>query len=112
MLDDEELGKMIDNLVIAGYLDVVGIDGDSGEFLYSISPELKEMIPALAKMIEGAFLEDIHNLWVGGFLSMDMTALNPMVSLTELAFNDAELKKLSDQEKATLDLIKQAMLRG
>jgi hypothetical protein len=109
MPDEDEISNMINNLVMSGYLDMVGIDENSGEFLYSVSPELKEMIPHFAEMMEQAFLADLQSLWVSGFLKMDITELNPTVSLTALAFDEEAVKGLPAEEQLTLNLIKQAM---
>ena len=42
------------------------------------------------------------SLWSDGFLDLDVTERNPMVSLTEKALNDSEVSKLSKEKQYTL----------
>jgi hypothetical protein len=108
-MGEKEVNEMIDNLVLMGYLDVVGIDSDSGEFLYGVSPEIKKLIPQIAEELNEMFLKQVENLWTKGFVSMDVTEQNPMVSLTELAFDQNKVDALSFEERNTLALIKEAL---
>lgn len=41
-------------------------------------------------------------LWEKGFLQMDVTEKNPMVSLTSKAFDEEKIKALDSTEKYTL----------
>lgn len=109
MISDEELNRVIDNLAINGYIEVEGIDSDTGEFLYRVSDKLKETIPDLEQRLREAFLEEVYNLWVKGFVTMDFSTDNPLVKLTEQAFNEEKLKELSLEEKTTLSTIMEAM---
>jgi hypothetical protein len=109
MISDEELNRIIDNLAINGYIEVEGIDAETGEFLYRVSDKLKETIPDLEKQLYDAFLAELYNLWVKGFVAMDFSTDNPLVKLTEQAFDEEKLKELSLEEKTALSTIMAAM---
>jgi hypothetical protein len=109
MINEEELNQIIDNLAINGYIEVDGIDAESGEFLYKVSDKLNELIPNWREKVQEAFLDEVYNLWVKGFVTMDMTQLSPTVRLTEDALDPEKVSKLSLDEKTTLSTIMAAM---
>jgi hypothetical protein len=109
MISDEELNQIVDNLVLNGYIELEGIDPDSGEFLYRISDKLNELIPNLREKMADIFLEEVYSLWTKGFVSMDFASENPLVRLTENAFDQEKVDGLSLEEKATLSTIMDAM---
>lgn len=109
MIDDEEMNRIVDNLVMQGFLEIDGIDSSSGEFLYKVNPELYKIIPDLNEKLEAAFLDEVYNLWVKGMVNMDTTVENPLVSLTENAFDEDKVSELTVEERHTLFLIMQAM---
>lgn len=109
MINDEEISKMIDNMVLSGYIEIDGIDSESGEFLYRVNPKLYEEIPDLEQRLQNAFLDEIYNLWTKGILSMDATKANPIISLTESAFDEKRVAELTVEERHTLFVVMQAM---
>jgi len=109
MISDEEMNQIIDNLAINGYIEIEGIDPVSGEFLYRISDKLNKLIPNLKERFAEAFLDEVYSLWIKGFVTMDVTSENPLVKLTEDAFDYEKVQHLSLEEKATLSTIMSAM---
>lgn len=109
MFDEEEIKEVIDRLIIAGYIEVTGIDSETGEFLYQVSPSLYQQIPDLGERLQAAFLDEVYNLWVKGMVNMDTTLENPIVSLTENAFNQEKVAELTVEERHTLFTVMQAM---
>jgi len=109
MINDEEINRMIEGMVLSGYLEVDGIDSESGEFLYRVSPKLYEEIPDLEERLQSAFLDEVYNLWTKGMVSMDATKANPIVSLTENAFDEKKVAELTVEERHTLFVVMQAM---
>ena len=109
MINEEELNRIIDSLTINGYIEVEGIDPESGEFLYKVSDKLNEVIPNWREKMTEAFLDEVYNLWVKGFVTMDMTSLHPIVRLTEDAFDLEKVNNLSLEERTTLSTIMAAM---
>lgn len=106
---DEEVAKMLDLLVMKGLVEVTSIDAETGEFLYKVSEELINAFPTIREDTQEMFLEQLDSLWVKGFVSMDRTLDNPIVSLNPLAFDDEEVKKLSFEERVSLYTIMDAM---
>jgi hypothetical protein len=94
--------EYIDNLILEGAIEVVGISQETGEFLYSFTPKLAEVDPDLHKKFVDAFYSDVVSLWEKGFLKMDITSENPMVSVTEKALNKEEVSSLSEELQMTL----------
>jgi hypothetical protein len=109
MINEEELNQIIDNLAINGYIEIDGIDSESGEFLYKVSDKLNELIPNWREKLTEAFLDEVYNLWVKGFVTMDITSIHPIVKLTEDAFDLEKVNSLSLEEKTTLSTIMAAM---
>lgn len=106
---DEEVNRMLDLLVMKGLVEVTSIDAETGEFLYKVSQELIDAFPDIRKDSQELFLEQLDSLWIKGFVSMDRTLDNPIVSLNPLAFDDDEVKKLSFEERVSLYTIMDAM---
>jgi hypothetical protein len=107
--DDDEIDRMLNALVMKGLVQVSSIDAETGEFLYQISDELRDALPGIKEETERMFLEQLDSLWIKGFVSMDKTLENPIVSLTELAFDDTSVKKLAFEERVTLYTVMEAM---
>lgn len=112
MINEEEVNKMIESMILAGYVELDGIDSETGEFLYRVSPKLYEAIPDLEEKLQAAFLDEVYNLWVKGMVNMDTTQLNPTVSLTENAFDEEKVSQLTIEERHTLFIVMQAMRQG
>lgn len=108
---DEDVARVIDSLVLKGLIEVVGIDPVTQEFLYQITGDLDRLIPDLRKDSETMYLEMLDSLWVKGFISMDRTAENPIVHLTELAFDEEKVNALSFEERTALYTTMEAMKR-
>lgn len=105
MLDDKD----IDNLIIDGYLEVDSLDSVSGEFLYKFTPKMFEEHPHLRSIIQESFLTHVVSLWEKGFVSMDIDKPDPMVKLTEKAFEDDSVAELEADQRIILHAIMRAM---
>lgn len=92
----------IDQLILSGALEVAGIDMDTGEPVYNFTERLLEINPELHKDVSLYFSRETMSLWSDGFLNMDVTEKNPMVSLTEKALDESEVAKLSKDKQYTL----------
>ena len=100
---------IIDKLILDNALEVVGIDKSNGEFLYSFTPKIKEVMPELYADHINSVNADIMILWEKGYLNIDLLKEEPDVTLTEKAFIKEELSKLSDQELWSLEEIKRLL---
>ena len=92
----------IDQLILSGALEVAGIDIETGEPMYNFTDKLLEVSPELHNEVSTYFSRETMSLWGEGFLNMDVTEKNPMVTLTEKALDDRELSKLSKENQVTL----------
>lgn len=92
----------IDQLILSGALEVAGIDIETGEPMYNFTDKLLEVSPELHNEVSTYFSRETMSLWSEGFLNMDVTEKNPMVTLTEKALDDEELSKLSKESQTTL----------
>lgn len=92
----------IDQLILSGALEVAGIDMETGEPMYNFTEKLIEVSPELYKDVFLYFSRETMSLWSDGFLNMDVTEKNPIVSLTEKAFNNEEVSKLTKESQRTL----------
>jgi hypothetical protein len=102
MSSDEDF---IDNLILNGALEVIGIEDGTGEILYGFTDKLLEVDPKLHSKFVNHFYDDMMALWQNGFVSMDVTDLNPMVSLNEKAFDEIALSVLNENQRRTLATI-------
>lgn len=103
MSDREQ--KVIDMLVLSGALEVSGVS-ESGEMLYNFTEKLKEVMPDLYEEHMNFVNSEIMALWEKGFVSIDLLEKNPRVNLTEMAFNKAEMERLTDSQRWSLEEIK------
>jgi energy-converting hydrogenase Eha subunit G len=97
-----ESGDKIEELILSGALEVSGIDIDTGEMLYNFTDKLRDINPELFKDMSDYISRETMALWVDGFLDIDVTEKNPLVTLTEKAFDEKEIKKLSKEKEYTL----------
>jgi uncharacterized PurR-regulated membrane protein YhhQ (DUF165 family) len=62
-----EEDNIIDELILTGALEIAGIDSTTGEFLYSVTPKLKDIMPELYQEHIDNVNKDIMALWEHGF---------------------------------------------
>lgn len=98
----DESDNIIEDLILSGALEVAGLDIDTGEPLYNFTDKLKDVNPQLHSEHSKYFAVETMALWEYGFLSMDVTEANPIVSLTDKSFNQEEVAKLDKQHQYTL----------
>lgn len=94
--------RIIEDLILSGGLEVAGIDIETGEPLYNFTSKLKEINPVLHNEFSKYFTAETMALWQYGFISMDVTIPNPVVTLLPKAFNKEEVEKLNKEHQYTL----------
>lgn len=105
-MDEED--QIIEDLILKGALEIAGIDIESGELLYNFTHKLKDVSPELDQEMQTFFSQEMMFLWENGFVEMDITEKDPIVRLTEKAFNNKEVLKLDKNKQYTLkDIIRQ-----
>jgi len=107
MLLPDDDSELIDTLILEGALVIQGVS-ESGEITYTFTEKLRDMAPDLYY----GFLEMIHlsimTLWEKGFVNMDVTLDDPVVTPNEKAFDKDNWKSLTQSEIQTLDALVRA----
>jgi len=98
----QEENDFIERLILAGALEVSGIDMETGEPLYNFTEKLKDVNPDLHSEVSTYFSRETMALWQYGFISMDITMPNPLIKVTPKAFDKQEVDKLDPQHQYSL----------
>lgn len=101
--------KIIDELILSGALQVAGVDQETGEFLYQFTQKLKDISPALYDEHVNHVNGELMRLWEKGLLDINIADENPIVKLTEKAFDDKELSQLSKEDRWGIEEIKRLL---
>lgn len=101
--------KFIEELILNGSLEFSAIDQETGEILYTFTDKLKDFSSELQNEVNLYFSQEMMQLWEYGFIDMDVTDNNPIVSLTEKAFDNKEVQKLKKNNKITLKEVLKAL---
>lgn len=103
--------EIIAMLILEGALEVGGLDATTGEFLYNITPKMKEVMPDLYDEHLNFVNKDIFNLWEKGFVNIDLLEKDPIVRVAKKAFDKEALSTLSKQEAWALNEVKRLLLQ-
>ena len=101
-LDFKDEDDAIEKLILAGALEVAGIDIDTGEPVYNFTEKLIDVNPELHSEVSTYFSRETMALWQEGFLDMDITEKNPIVRLTQKALDEIEVANLNKDKQYTL----------
>jgi hypothetical protein len=105
------IDETFDALILSGAVEIAAIDSNTGEPLYSFSPKIKEIMPKLYEQHMTEVNRDIMALWENGFLNIEMLTDNPLVTLSNKAFNDVEVENLSRELQMSLSEIKRLLIK-
>ena len=100
----------IEDLLLAGAIEVYGVDSETGEFLYNFTNKMQDIMPELYK----EHINDVHNevmyFWEVGAVEMtEMESNNPKIRLTEKAFDEDFIASLPESKKNSLKEIKRIL---
>ena len=109
MFDDEAISKIIDTLILEGGIEVAGVDPDTGEILYAFTPKVKEIMPELYHDHLNFVNDELMILWEKGYVDIDFLQDDPLISLSDKAYDTNELDKLSKQQKWSLQELKRVV---
>jgi hypothetical protein len=99
----------IDYLILNGGIEVAGIDCQVGEFLYSFTPKIKDLMPELYEEHIRDVNSHILNLWEKGFLSINFMEDDPTVNISEKGLDPEEISKLPEENQWHLNEIKRLL---
>lgn len=103
--------EIFDILILNGAIEVVGVDPISNEFLYSMTEKMIDIMPEVYQEHMNQVNNQIMNLWQEGFLNVDLLEENPLVTLTEKAFDTQELGKMDIESLECLNEIKRVLAK-
>jgi hypothetical protein len=106
-MSDEEL---IEDLILKGGIEAAGIDSQTGEFLYSFTPKIKELMPELYEEHIASVNIELMGLWQKGYINIDLFEKDPVITLSEKALIKEEVDKLSSKDQWSLDEIKRMLI--
>jgi hypothetical protein len=99
----------IDYLILNGGIEVAGIDSEAGEFLYSFTPKIKDLMPELYEEHIRDVNAHILDLWEKGFLSINFMEDDPIVNIAEKGLDIEEISKLPQEDQWHLNEIKRLL---
>ena len=104
-----EIDDKIEELILAGAVEISGIDSETGDFLYSFTEKIHEIAPEIARESQDLFNRYMYALWEKGFIHMDIDSESPLVSLLPKSFIEEEVAALSKDLSLVLRSIMEAL---
>ena len=101
--------EMMEFLILQGALEISGVDQRNGEFLYSFTPKIKEVMPEMYNDHLDSVNKEVMNLWEQGYLYLDLLEEDPIISLSPKALDADEVNRLSMEEQWCLSEIKRVL---
>ena len=98
----------LDDLILRGAVEVDSLDED-GNFLYRLTENVNEVAPELVDKALDKFYDDVKALWIKGYIDMDISSDNPMITLTEKSLIPEEIEKLDRKLALSLSFIIKAL---
>lgn len=101
--------EIMEFLILQGALEISGVDSKNGEFLYSFTPKIREVMPELYKDHLDSINKEVMNLWEKGYVYLDLLEEDPIISLSSKALDSNEVAQLSMEEQWCLAEIKRVL---
>jgi hypothetical protein len=108
-MDLNDPNDLVDFLILNGAIEPAGIDSATGDITFNFTDKLKKLYPKLYESFMSEFHLDIMTLWQEGFLDINITEANPMVRLTEQAFDEEKVGGLDQNLRLQLESIIDAL---
>jgi hypothetical protein len=94
--------QTIEELILKGGLETVGVDQETGELLYSFTPKIQKLMPDLYREHINEVNAGVMNLWENGFVNVDLLSNDPEITLTEKALDKDSIEGLSKSQRWNL----------
>ena len=94
--------QTIEELILKGGLEAVGVDEETGELLYSFTPKIQKLMPDLYKEHLNEVNAGVMDLWEKGFVNIDLFSNDPIITLTEKSLDKGSLEGLSKSQRWNL----------
>ena len=108
---DKDNPNIFDMLVLSGAIELAGVDPVSGEFLYSMTEKMIDIMPEVYEEHLNEVNKQIMLLWEEGFITIDLFDENPLVNITAKALDQEELIKLDPESIGYLNEIKRVLAK-
>jgi hypothetical protein len=108
---DNNEDELIKNLILEGALEVAGVDSETNELLYTITPKMQEVMPDMYEDHLTQVNRDLLNLWEKGYVNIDFLMVDPVVTISEKGLDKAEVSKLTKPEIWALEEVKRLLQR-
>jgi hypothetical protein len=103
--------ELIKNLILEGALEVAGVDSETSELLYTITPKMQEVMPDMYEDHLTQVNRDLLNLWEKGYVNIDFLLAEPIVTISEKGLDKSEVSKLTKPEIWALEEVKRLLKR-
>jgi hypothetical protein len=103
--------ELIKNLILEGALEVAGVDSETNELLYTITPKMQEVMPDMYEDHLTQVNRDLLNLWEKGYVNIDFLLADPVVTISKKGLDKAEVAKLTKPEIWALEEVKRLLQR-
>ena len=103
--------ELIKNLILEGALEVAGVDSETSELLYTITPKMQEVMPDMYEDHLTQVNKDILNLWEKGYVNIDFFLPDPVVTISEKGLDKSQVSKLTKPEIWALEEVKRLLKR-
>jgi hypothetical protein len=108
---DNNEDELIKNLILQGALEVAGVDSETNELLYAITPKMQEVMPDMYEDHLKTVNRDLLNLWEKGYVNIDFFLPDPVVTISEKGLDKTEISKLTKPEIWALEEVKRLLQR-
>jgi hypothetical protein len=108
---DNNEDELIKNLILQGALEVAGVDSETNELLYAITPKMQEVMPDMYEDHLKTVNRDLLNLWEKGYVNIDFFLPDPVVTISEKGLDNNEISKLTKPEIWALEEVKRLLQR-
>lgn len=101
----------IEHLILEGAVEVAGMNLETGEMLYSFTPQLADINPRLFEEVSNYVYGAVFALWQKGFIDMDIISSDePLIRSNEKSFDTEAIKEeLGDREQQVLEQVLRAL---
>lgn len=107
---NNEPDDLLDSLILSGLVEVSAFDPESEEMLYTFTNKFKESMPDLHRAHMNYVHSELMYFWELGIVDIEgMEEENPLVRLTEKAFDENILNKLSNEQRVSLEELKRIL---
>jgi hypothetical protein len=109
MTNYNESDDYLEHLILNGYVEVSGIDPETGDFLYMFTEKARQTMPGLEEQLNEEFYALIIYLWEHGFIAMDIESQSPRVTLMPKALDQEAVSQLPSIYRLALFTIIEAL---